>query len=127
MRIVLAAVMIALWAGAAAAQDNHVPRYGEEDKAKSPGEIESEKANSDAYRKSLGNIPDKGPTDPWGAVRSDGASKATIATAKPKKTRTGGAGVKPGACRSPSSAVRLSATARAPAGAARRSASGRAP
>ena len=92
MRIVLvflAAILIAAWAGAAVAQDNHVPRYGEEDKAKSPGQIESEKAAGDAYRKSLGNIPDKGPTDPWGAVRSDGGAKATVATAKPKKTRTG--------------------------------------
>ena len=95
MRIALAAVMIAIWAGAALAQDNHVPRYGEEDKAKSPGEIESEKAAGDAYRRSLGNIPDKGPTDPWGAVRSDGAPKATAATAKPKKTRTGAADGKP--------------------------------
>jgi hypothetical protein len=94
MRIVLAAVMIAMWAGAAVAQDNHVPQYGEEDKAKSPGEIEAEKAAGDAYRRSLGNIPDKGPTDPWGAVRSDGASKATSATAKPKKTRTGSADAK---------------------------------
>ena len=91
MRIVLAAVIIATWAGAALAQDNHVPRYGEEDKAKSPGEIESEKAAGDAYRRSLGNIPDKGPTDPWGVVRSDGAPKSAVATAKPKKTRTGAA------------------------------------
>jgi hypothetical protein len=95
MRIVLATVMIALWAGSALAQDSHVPRYGEEDKTKSPGEIESEKAAGDAYRKSLGNIPDKGPTDPWGVVRSDGGSKAAVATAKPKKTRTGGADVRP--------------------------------
>ena len=95
MRIVFAAVMIALWAGTAIAQDNHVPRYGEEDKAKSPGEIEADKAAGEAYRKSLGNIPDRGPSDPWGAVRSDGASKATVATAKPKKTRTGGADVRP--------------------------------
>jgi hypothetical protein len=94
MRIVLAVVMIAIWAGAAVAQDNHVPQYGEEDKAKSPGEIEAEKAAGDAYRRSLGNIPDKGPTDPWGAVRSDGAPKAAVATAKPKKTRTGTADAK---------------------------------
>jgi hypothetical protein len=95
MRIVLAAILIATWAGAAIAQDNHVPRYGEEDKDKTPGQIESEKAAGDAYRRSLGNIPDKGSTDPWGAVRSDGNAKATVATAKPKKTRTGGADPKP--------------------------------
>ena len=95
MRIVLAAILIATWAGAAIAQDNHVPRYGEEDKDKSPGQIESEKAAGDAYRRSLGNIPDKGPTDPWGAVRNDGGAKATVATAKPKKTRTGGADARP--------------------------------
>ena len=87
MRIVLATVMIAMWAGTAAAQDNHVPRYGEEDKEKSAAQIAGEKAASDAYHKSLGNIPDKGPTDPWGAVRSDGTTKAAVATTKPKKTR----------------------------------------
>jgi hypothetical protein len=93
MRIVFASVMIAMWAGTAVAQDNHVPRYGEEDKEKSAAQIAGEKAASEAYHKSLGNIPDQGPTDPWGAVRSDGASKAA-ATAKPKKTRTSGADVR---------------------------------
>jgi hypothetical protein len=95
MRIVFASVMIAMLAGPALAQDSHVPRYGEEDKAKSPGEIEADKAAGDAYRRSLSNIPDHGPTDPWGAVRSDGAPKAAAATAKPKKVRTGGADVRP--------------------------------
>ena len=95
MRIALAAILIATSTGTAIAQDNHVPRYGEEDKDKSPAQIESEKAAGYAYRKSLGNIPDKGPTDPWGAVRSDGGTKAMVATTKPKKTKTGGADVKP--------------------------------
>jgi hypothetical protein len=94
MRIVLAAVMIATLSATAVAQDNHVPRYGEEDKAKSPGEIATEKAADEAYHKSLGNIRDHGPTDPWGAVRSDGTPKASVATAKPKKTRTGSTDVK---------------------------------
>jgi hypothetical protein len=94
MRIVFATVIFAMLAGTAVAQQDHVPRYGEEDKAKSPGEIAADKAAGEAYRKSLGNIPNQGPTDPWGTVRSDGAPKAAMATAKPKKTRGGSTDVK---------------------------------
>src|ERR1700751_2548741 len=71
------------------AQDNHVQRYGEEDKEKTNAEKDAEKADSRAYQKSLGNIPDQGPTDPWGAVRSPDAPKSSAA--KPKKTKTGSA------------------------------------
>jgi hypothetical protein len=73
MRVVLvAAVMLAL-GGTAFAQS--VPKYGEVDKDRSPSDIAAEKAAEKAYRKSLGNIPDKGPGDPWGAVRSPDAPK----------------------------------------------------
>ena len=71
------------------AQDNHVQRYGEEDKEKTESEKAAEKADARAYQRSLGNIPDQGPTDPWGAVRSTDAQKSTAA--KPKKTKTGSA------------------------------------
>jgi len=90
MRIVLAAAVLALLAGPAFAQnDDHVPRYGEEDKEKTPEQKRGEKAAQDAYQRSLSNIPDKGPTEPWGAVRSTDTPKPTATTAKPKKTKTG--------------------------------------
>src|SRR6516162_9709687 len=93
MRIVLAA---ALLAGPTFAQnvDGHVPRYGEEDKEKTAEQKRAEKAAQDAYQRSLSNIPDKGPTDPWGAVRSTDTPKSATNTAKPKKTKTGSADAK---------------------------------
>jgi hypothetical protein len=87
MRVFLAAVMIASLAGPAFAQDTHVPRYGEQ-KAKTPEEIAAEKEAEKAYQKSLGNIPDKGPTDPWGNVRSDGAPKPVAKAAPVKRAKT---------------------------------------
>jgi hypothetical protein len=95
MRIILAAAVLALLAGPAFAQnDDHVPRYGEEDKEKTPEQKRGEKAAQDAYQRSLSNIPDKGPTDPWGAVRSTDTPKSATNTAKPKKTKTGSADAK---------------------------------
>jgi hypothetical protein len=93
MRIFLVAAMAVLLSGAAHAQSQNVPRYGEEDKAKSRSEIEADKAAEQAYRHSLTNIPDKGPSDPWGTVRSNEAPKASAAKTK---TKTGSASAKPG-------------------------------
>jgi len=95
MRAFLALVIIAALACPVVpvfAQDNHVQRYGEEDKEKTEAQKDAEKADARAYQKSLGNIPDQGPSDPWGAVRSPDASKSTAA--KPKKTKTGSAEAK---------------------------------
>ena len=86
MRVFLAAVMIVALAGPAFAQDTHVPRYGEQ-KAKSPEEIEAEKEADKAYQRSLGNIPDKGPADPWGNVRSDTAPKPAAKAAPVKRAK----------------------------------------
>jgi hypothetical protein len=94
MRVLFAAVMVALLTGPVFAQDNHVPRYGEEDKEKTAQQKAADKAASEAYQRSLGNIPDIGPTDPWGAVRTTDAPKPTPAIAKPKKTKTGTADAK---------------------------------
>jgi hypothetical protein len=88
MRIILAAVMLALLAGSASAQQRHVPKYGEEDKDRTQQEKDADKAAAAAYQRSLSNIPDKGPTDPWGAVRSTDAPKPADTTAKPKKIKT---------------------------------------
>jgi hypothetical protein len=91
MRIFLLAVaVVALVAGPALAQDQHIPRYGEEDKDKTPAEKAAEKAAEQAYKRSLSNIPAQGAADPWGNVRSDNAPKAvaktTAKTAKSAKT-----------------------------------------
>ena len=96
MRIVLAAAVLALLVGPAFAQnvDGHVPRYGEEEKEKTPEQKRAEKASQDAYQRSLSNIPDKGPSDPWGAVRSTDTPKPAATTVKPKKTKTGSADAK---------------------------------
>ncbi len=89
MRVFLAAVMIMLSAATALAQQ-HVPRYGEKDKEKSQSDIEADKAAERAYQRSLGNIPDQGPSDPWGTVRTNGAPKTSTSTsgAKSPKART---------------------------------------
>jgi hypothetical protein len=90
MRAFRAALVVAFLAGPAYAQqvDNHVPRYGEETKEKTATEKDAAKAAERAYQRSLGNIPDAAPTDPWGVVRSNNdAPKASAA--KPKKTKAG--------------------------------------
>jgi hypothetical protein len=90
MRAFVAAVIIALIGGLAFAQDA-VPRYGDIDKEKSPSQKEEERNAERAYKKSLRNIPDKaGPSDPWGAVRSDNAPPSATSTTQ-KKSKTGSA------------------------------------
>jgi hypothetical protein len=92
MRIFLAAMIVALLAGSAFAQTQQpVPRYGDTGKSKSPQEIEAEKEAERAYKRSLGNIPDQGPTDPWGNVRSDGAPKPAAKTSPAKRAKVDGA------------------------------------
>jgi hypothetical protein len=91
MRIFRAAAVIALLAGPAYAQNQApIPKYGDEDKAKSPQDIAAEKEADRAYKKSLGNIPDQGPSDPWGNVRSNTAPKAVAKEPAVKRTKTGG-------------------------------------
>ncbi|WP_375411207.1 hypothetical protein [uncultured Bradyrhizobium sp.] len=77
-----AAAIIALLAAPAIAQDKPVPRYGDVAKPKTPGELEQEKEAERAYKRSLGNVPEKGPVDPWGNARSVETPKAARATAK---------------------------------------------
>lgn len=75
MRVVLVAATILALSGTAFAQA--VPKYGEPDKDKTQSDIAAEKAAEKAYHRSLGNIPDQGPGDPWGTVRSPDAPKTT--------------------------------------------------
>jgi hypothetical protein len=54
---------------------------------KTPHEIEADKASDRAYQKSLKNIPDQPPADPWGSARSTDtpktATKSKSATKAP--------------------------------------------
>jgi hypothetical protein len=88
MRVFLAAAMIALLAGSAYGQSQRVPQYGEVDKDKTAQQKEADKEAERAYQRSLGNIPDKGSTDPWGGVRSDSAPKSASKAAPAKRTKT---------------------------------------
>jgi hypothetical protein len=95
VRAFIAAAIIAALAGPAWAQQKPVQRYGEKDKDKTWGEMEQEKEAERAYKRSLGNVPEKGPVDPWGNARNVGEPKAAAKTdakaAPPKpKIKTGG-------------------------------------
>jgi hypothetical protein len=87
--VLVIAFFVAFLAGPAFAQQKSVPKYGEETKDKTDQEKEAEKAAERAYKRSLGNIPDQGPTDPWGTVRGNNdAPKASAAKGK-KTTKSG--------------------------------------
>jgi hypothetical protein len=100
MKVLGAAAIIALLAGPVYAQQAPVQRYGEKDKEKTWNEREQEKEAERAYKRSLSNLPDKGPVDPWGNARNVGEPKgdtkaaaktdAKTAPAKPK-AKTGDA------------------------------------
>jgi hypothetical protein len=87
MRVFVAAAIIVALAQPALAQ-KPIPKYGEVDKDKTPQEKAAEREADDAYKNSLKNIPDKGPTDPWGTVRAPDAPR----TAAKPKAKTGAAG-----------------------------------
>ncbi len=89
-RIFCAAAMIALLAGPAFAQS--LPSVNDTakktDAAKTQQERDSERAAEQAYKRSLGNIPDQGPTDPWGNARTLEKPKATEKPAATKAAAT---------------------------------------
>jgi hypothetical protein len=95
MRAILAAILIALFTTTAFAQEKKTRPYGEEEPDKTAAQIAAEKAERQAYKRSLSNIPDQGPTDPWGGVRTNAAPNTNTAAAKTKKTKTGAADGKP--------------------------------
>jgi hypothetical protein len=99
VRAFIAAAIIAALTGPGWAQQKPMQRYGEKDKDKTWGEMEQEKEAERAYKRSLGNVPDKGPVDPWGNARNVGepkadakaAAKADAKAVPPKpKAKTGG-------------------------------------
>jgi hypothetical protein len=90
MRVFRAAMVIAFFAAflagpACAQQEKPMQKYGEPDKDKTAQEKDADKAAERAYQRSLGNIPDKGPTDPWGVVRSTDAPKTAAKPPAAKK------------------------------------------
>jgi hypothetical protein len=87
IRVLSAAAMVALLAAPAYAQQAPVPRYGDLGKAKTPSEIEQEKETERAYKKSLGNVPEKGPVDPWGNARNVGVPKGDAKAAAKADTK----------------------------------------
>jgi hypothetical protein len=94
VKVLGAAAIIALLAGPALAQQAPMQRYGEQDKEKTPNELQLERDAQRAYQRSLGSVPEKGPVDPWGNARGaeapKGDAKAAAKTASPKpKTKTG--------------------------------------
>ena len=90
-RTLIAAAIIAMMAAPAPAQQAPVQGYGEKDKDKTLVQQQAERDAERAYKRSLGNVPDKGPVDPWGSARSAEAPKpATKAAAKgPAKAKAG--------------------------------------
>jgi len=88
MRILRAAALLSvLLAGPAFAQGVKPP--APTDPPKGPGEVETEKSNNEAYKRSLRNIPDKPPADPWGGARAvDGSSTTSAPTPQPKRTKS---------------------------------------
>jgi hypothetical protein len=83
-----AAMFVLLLAGPAFAQGVKAPP-APTDPPKSPSQIESEKARDSAYKRSLGNIPDKPPADPWGGARATDEPKSAPPPAKRTKASTG--------------------------------------
>jgi hypothetical protein len=82
MRKIAVAVMLALVAAPALAQD-HVQQYGEQPKDKTPSEKAEDDRAERAYQRSLNNVPNQKPVDPWGTARGDDTSKKSAAPAKP--------------------------------------------
>ncbi|WP_445215364.1 hypothetical protein ACKWRH_22925 [Bradyrhizobium sp. Pa8] len=92
MRKIAVAVMFALIAQTALAQD-HVPMYGEQSRDKTEAEKAGDIRAERAYQRSLGNVPNQKAVDPWGTARSDEAKKPAT-PAKPvvknsSKTKSG--------------------------------------
>jgi len=91
----VAVMMLLAWPVHALAEDDHVHRAGEEQKPKSPNEIAAEREAEKSYKRSLSNIPDQAPVDPWGNARAAEAAPkeapkahAKAVQATPAKPRT---------------------------------------
>lgn len=90
MRRIVAVLIIALIAAPALAED-HIQQYREEPKEKTATEKADDAKAERAYQRSLNNVPDQKPVDPWGAARDTGGAKAPAAPAvkHSSKAKTG--------------------------------------
>jgi hypothetical protein len=89
MRILFALAVITALAWPAYGQQKQTPQPAPGLPPKTQKQIEEDKAADRAYQKSLQNIPDKPPADPWGNARSTDApnttANKTAAKSKPSK------------------------------------------
>src|SRR3954452_14471041 len=87
----MAAVLLAVLAGPAYAQETPHINLMQDGPGKTPEEKAAEAERDKAYKETLKKIPDsKASNDPWGGMRSDppkqaAAPKASAATGAPKK------------------------------------------
>ena len=97
VRAFIAAAIIASLAGPSCPTKARCSDTAKRTRTRPAGEMQQEKEAERAYQRSLGNVPDKGPVDPWGNARSveapKGEAKAAKADAKAvpakPKTKTG--------------------------------------
>ena len=82
MHKIAVAVLLALMASPALAEE-HVLGPGQEPKEKTATQKADDERAARAYQRSLNNVPDQKPVDPWGTARGDDASKKSAAPAKP--------------------------------------------
>jgi len=86
MRVLRAAAMMTLLLAGPAYAQRGAPAAPQEP-PKSPTQIEQEKASENAYKKSLRNIPDQPPADPWGGARAVEAPKPAAKDVPAKRTK----------------------------------------
>lgn len=86
MRVLRAAAMMTLLLAGPAYAQRGAPAAPQEP-PKSQTQIEQEKASENAYKKSLRNIPDQPPADPWGGARAVEAPKAAAKDPPAKRTK----------------------------------------
>jgi hypothetical protein len=86
MRLFRAAAIITVLLGTPAYAQRGAPAAPSEP-PKSPTQIEQEKASENAYKRSLRNIPDQPPADPWGGARAVEAPKPAVSSPPPKRTK----------------------------------------
>jgi len=86
MRVLRAAAMMTLLLAGPAYAQRGAPAAPQEP-PKSPTQIEQEKASENAYKKSLRNIPDQPPADPWGGARAVEGPKPAAKDPPAKRTK----------------------------------------
>ena len=86
MRIVVAAVLVAIAAPAHAQIQGATGIPMNQEKEVSPEVREKRKATEDAYRATMKSIPDAKPVDPWGNMRSSSDPNTAKAKSAAKKS-----------------------------------------